>query len=466
MTVESRVDEAAADPDAGTSELLRRAAEHAIAYREALADRPVRPSVGYDELAAALGGPLPEHGEDPADVVELLAREVPPGLIAMPGPRFFGFVLGGGLPAAVAADWLTSVWDQNSPSAVATPAPAVVERVAGEWLIELFGLPASTSVGFVTGGTMANFAGVAVGRHEALARAGWDVERLGLQGGAPEVTVVAGADAHITLFHAIRMNGLGLGRVRRVDVDDQGRILPSALRETVAAVDGPTIVCLQAGNVNSGAFDPLRECIAIVRELDPDAWIHVDGAFGLWAAAAPSLRGLADGIAGADSWSTDCHKWLNVPFDTGLIFVRDPVAHRASMSVTESYLLTDEEHHRDPGDYVPELSRRARGFPVYAALRSLGRQGVVDLVERCCRYASRFADELRSDPGVAVLNDVVLESGPRPLRRLRRANTRRHRAPPGRRNGVVRRRPVAQPARHADLRDQLVDARCRRRPLA
>ena len=258
MTVEPRVDEAAADPDAGTSELLRRAAEHAIAYREALADRPVRPRSATTTSQPRWAARCRSMARTRPTSSSALAREVPPGLIAMPGPRFFGFVLGGGLPAAVAADWLTSVWDQNSPSAVATPAPAVVERVAGEWLIELFGLPASTSVGFVTGGTMANFMGVAVGRHAALARAGWDVERMGLQGGAPEVTVVAGADAHITLFHAIRMNGLGSGRVRRVDVDDQGRILPSALRETVAAVHGPTIVCLQAGNVNSGAFDPLR----------------------------------------------------------------------------------------------------------------------------------------------------------------------------------------------------------------
>jgi glutamate/tyrosine decarboxylase-like PLP-dependent enzyme len=395
------------DPDAGTADLLRRTAELAIAYRGSLASRRVAPAVGQDALHARLGGPLPEHGESAEAVVELLAREVPDGLIGMPGPRFFGFVLGGGLPAAVAADWLTSVWDQNSPSGLITPAPAVVERVAGDWLIELFGLPAGSSVGFTTGATMANFTGVAVGRHAALGRAGWDVERQGLQGGAPTLTVVAGEDAHVTLFHAIRMLGLGSGRVRRVSAAEQGRMRADALRETLAGVDGPAIVCLQAGNVNSGAFDPLAECVAIVRERLPDAWIHVDGAFGLWATVSPSLRALAAGIDGADSWSTDAHKWLNVPFDTGLVFVRDPAAHRAAMAVTESYLFFDEQH-RDPGDYVPELSRRARGFPVYAALRSLGRDGVVDLEERCCRYARRFADSLRDERGIAILNDVVL----------------------------------------------------------
>src|SRR4051812_44555172 len=269
------------DPDAATPDLLRRTAEHAIAYREAVDERRVAPSIGYDELLPILGGPIPDVGEDPATIVDMLAREVPAALMANAGPRFFGFVMGGGLPAAVAADWLVSVWDQNSPSGVIAPAAAVVERVAGDWLIDLFGLPAGSSVGFTTGATIANFTGVACGRHAVLARAGWDVERDGLQHGAPQVTVVTGADAHITLFESIRLLGLGSGRVRRVDVDDQGRMLPAALAATLAEVSGPTIVCLQAGNVNSGGFDPFGECIAIVREHAPDAWIHVDGAFGL-----------------------------------------------------------------------------------------------------------------------------------------------------------------------------------------
>jgi glutamate/tyrosine decarboxylase-like PLP-dependent enzyme len=395
------------DPDTGTGDLLRRTAELAIAYRESLPERPVAPTIGFDDLESALGGPLPEHGEGAEAVIERLARQVPPGLIAMPGPRFFGFVLGGGLPAAVAADWLTAVWDQNSPFAAVTPAPAVVERVAGDWLIDLFGLPAGASVGFPTGATMANFVGVGAGRHAVLERAGWDVERDGLQG-APDVTVVAGEDGHVTLFHSIRLLGHGTGCVRRVAADDQGRMRADALRDVVTAISGPAIVCLQAGNVNSGAFDPLADSIAIVRDPLPHAWIHVHGGFGLWAAASPSLRHLVAGLGGADSWSTDAHKWLNVPFDCGIIFVRDRVAHGAAMSITASYLLSDEEHLRDPGDYVPELSRRARGFPVYAALRSLGRDGVTDLVERCCRYARRFADTLRAQPGVAILNDVVL----------------------------------------------------------
>jgi glutamate/tyrosine decarboxylase-like PLP-dependent enzyme len=407
MTVEPIAPTEALDPDDGTADLLRRTAEHAIAYRECLTTRPVMPTAGYEAMRATLGGPLPERGEGADAVVERLARDVPPGLLAMPGPRFFGFVLGGGVPAAVAADWLTAVWDQNSPFAATTPAAAAAEHVAGQWLIDLFGLPAGSSVGFTTGVTVSNFVGVAVGRHAVLERAGWDVERNGLQG-APEVNVIAGGDAHVTLLHAVRLLGLGSGRVHRIDVDDQGRMRAAALRDVIRDVAGPTIVCLQAGNVNSGAFDPLAECIAIVREHLPDAWVHVDGAFGLWAGAAPSLRHLVDGVAGADSWSTDAHKWLNVPFDSGLVFCRDRLAHRAAMSITESYLPPTEDQLRDPGDYVPELTRRARGFPVYAALRSLGRDGVVDLVERCCRYARRFADALRAEPGVAILNDVVL----------------------------------------------------------
>ncbi len=396
-----------ADPDAGTADLLRRTAELAIAYREQLADRPVAASASAADLRAALGGPLPEDGEDPFAVISAMARDVPPGLIAMPGPRFFGFVIGGGLPAAVAADWLTTVWDQNSPSSLITPAAAVAEWIAGDWLIELFGLPPGSSVGFTTGATMANFTGVAAGRHAVLRRAVWDVEADGLQQ-APGVTVVTGADAHVTLFAALRMLGLGSASARRADVDGQGRIIPAGLGRALDGVSGPAIVCLQAGNVNTGAFDPLRECIAIVRERLPEAWIHIDGAFGLWAAVSPALCPLIDGHDGANSWSTDAHKWLNVPYDTGLVFVRDAAAHRAAMSMTASYLPFDDEHARDPGDYVPELSRRAREFTVYAALRSLGRSGVVDLVERCCRYARRFADELATWPGVEILNDVVL----------------------------------------------------------
>ena len=394
------------EPDTGTSELLQRAAELAIRYRAALPERLVAASQSLDELTEALGGPLPEEGEDPVTVIEGMARDVPAGLLGMPGPRFFGFVLGGGLPAAVAADWLTSIWGQNSPSAVITPAAAAVERIAGNWLIDLFGLPAQCTVGFVTGGTMANFTGLAAGRHAVLRAAGWDVEANGLQG-APHVTVVTGADAHVTLFAALRLLGLGAGTALKVPVDEEGQMIPAELRRVLADVSGPTIVCLQAGNVNSGAFDPLNEAIPIVRAAVPNAWIHVDGAFGLWAAVSPAHRHLLDGHTDADSWSTDGHKWLNVPFDTGLIFVRDGAAHRAATSMTASYLFFDDAH-RDPGDYVPELSRRARGFPVYAALRSLGRSGIRSMVERCCSLARRFADRLAANEGVEVLNEVVL----------------------------------------------------------
>ena len=395
------------DPDAGTGDLLRRTAELAIEYRTGLADRPAAPRTTAAALQATFGGPLPEHGEPAAAIIEHLAREVPPGLMAMPGPRFFGFVIGGGLPAAVAADWLTSVWDQNAPSAVASPAAAAVETVAAHWLVDLFGLPASTSVGFTSGATMANFTALASARDAVLRRVGWDVEADGMHGG-PRVSVVIGEDAHVTVFAGLRLLGFGEQAPLRVAADQEGRVRLDSLRAILGRASGPTIVCLQAGNVNSGAFDPLAAAIAAVRELRPDAWVHIDGAFGLWAAAAPSLRHRIAGHDGADSWSTDAHKWLNVPYDCGLVFVRDPAAHRAAMGMSASYLPFNTADERDPGDFVPELSRRARGFAVYAALRSLGRSGIVDLVERCCELARRFAVALALDPGTEVLNEVVL----------------------------------------------------------
>jgi glutamate/tyrosine decarboxylase-like PLP-dependent enzyme len=396
-----------ADPDIGTADLLRRTAELAIEYRAGLAGRPVAPRTTAAALQAALGGPLPEHGEPAGAIIEDLAREVSPGLMAMPGPRFFGFVIGGGLPAAVAADWLTSVWDQNAAAAVSSPAAAAVETVAAEWLIDLFGLPDGTSVGFTTGATMANFTALAAARDAVLRRVGWDVEADGMHGG-PRVSVVLGEAAPVTVFAGLRLLGFGEQAPLRVAADQEGRIRLDELRATLGRVSGPTIVCLQAGNVNSGSFDPLATAIATVREVRPDAWIHIDGAFGLWAAAVPSLRHRIAGHEGADSWSTDAHKWLNVPYDCGFVFVRDAAAHRAAMGMSASYLPFNKVADRDPGDFVPELSRRARGFPVYAALRSLGRSGVVELVERCCELARRFADALAADPGTQVLNEVVL----------------------------------------------------------
>ncbi len=397
----------AADPDAGTADLLRRASELAIDHRAGLADRPVAPRVTAAAIREVLGGPMPERGEPAGQVIEALARDVPPGLMAMPGPRFFGFVIGGSLPVALAADWLTSAWDQNAPSAVSSPAAAAVETIAAHWLVELLGLPRGTSVGFTTGATMANFTALAAARDAVLRRVGWDVEANGLQGG-PRVSVVIGEDAHVTVFLGLRMLGFGEQAPLRVAADHEGRVRLDALRAILGRPGGPTIVCLQAGNVNSGSFDPLAAAVALVRELRPDAWIHVDGAFGLWAAAVPSLRHMIAGYDGADSWSTDAHKWLNVPYDCGLVFVRDPEAHRAAMGMNASYLPFNTGDERDPGDFVPELSRRARGFPVYAALRSLGRSGVVELVERCCELARRFADGLVVDSGTEILNEVVL----------------------------------------------------------
>ncbi len=410
------------DPDAGTADLLRRTAELAIEHRAGLAERPVAPRVAAAAIREALGGPMPALGEPADATIEALARDVPPGLMAMPGPRFFGFVIGGSLPAALAADWLTSAWDQNAPSAVSSPAAAAVETIAAHWLVELLGLPGGSSVGFTTGATMANFTALAAARDAVLRRVGWDVEADGLHGG-PRVSVVIGEDAHVTVFLGLRLLGFGEKAPLRVAADQEGRIRLDALRVILGRTNGPTIVCLQAGNVNSGSFDPLAAAIAVVRELRPDAWIHVDGAFGLWAAAVPSLRHRIAGYEGADSWSTDAHKWLNVPYDCGLVFVRDPEAHRAAMGMNASYLPFNTGAERDPGDFVPELSRRARGFPVYAALRSLGRSGVVELVERCCELARRFADGLAAEPGTAdpgtadpgtaepgtaVLNEVVL----------------------------------------------------------
>ena len=388
-------------------ELLARTADLAMSYLDSLDTRPVGGPVDLAALRAALGGPLPDGPSDPREVVEWLARAAEPGLVASAGPRYFGFVVGGSLPAALGADWLASAWDQNAGLYVLSPAAAVAEEVAAAWLVELLGLPVETSVGFVTGATMANFTALAAARHGVLDRAGWDVERLGLQGGPP-VTVVTHAGTHITVYASLQM--LGLGRegehVRKIASDDLGRMRPDALREALATIDGPTIVCTQAGNVNTGAFDPFAELIAIAHERG--AWVHVDGAFGIWAAAVPSLRSLMDGHEAADSWSTDAHKWLNVPYDSGLVFVREASTHHAAMRLGAEYYIETAGAERDPYNWTPESSRRARGFAVLAALRSLGRSGLVDLIERDCAHARRMAERLAAGPRVLILNDVVL----------------------------------------------------------
>lgn len=386
--------------------LLARTADLATEFLRHLPDRPVGPPVDLVELRKGLGGPLPDVGEDAAGVIEALASHSDPGLVGSAGPRYFGFVVGGGVPAALAADWLVSAWDQNAFVYVSSPAAAVVEEIAAAWLLDLFGLPAGSSVGFVTGVTMANFTALAAARHAVLDRIGWKVEEDGLTG-APPVAVVVGAEAHATVSASLQMLGLGSGRVHRVEADEQGRMRADVLHETLRRTDGPTIVCAQAGNVNTGAFDPLFEIVAAVRA-HPNAWLHVDGAFGLWAAAVPDLRDRVIGLAGADSWATDAHKWLNVPYDSGIVVVGDPAAHHAAMTFGAAYYAQTAGGERDPFNWVPESSRRARGFTIYAALRSLGRSGLAEMIDRCCALARRMADGLGVADGVAILNDVVL----------------------------------------------------------
>ena len=337
-----------------------------------------------------------------ADVVDLLARTAEPGLMAMPSGRFFGWVIGGTLPAALASDWLVSAWDQNACLRYGAPAMAAIEERAGTWLLELLGLPAAADVGFVTGATMANFTGMAAGRWRLLADAGWDLDRDGLSG-APRIRCFVGRERHDTVDLGLRY--LGLGRPVIVDADDQGRLIPAALEAALSEGSGPALVCLQAGNLHSGAFDPFPEAIQIARK--HGAWIHVDGAFGLWAAAAPDLGHLIRGFEDADSWGTDAHKTLNVPYDCGIAIVRDASALRSAMGLHTSYLIHDAEGPGDPFEKVPELSRRARGVPVWAALKSLGRDGVAAQVRGLADAASAIAAGLADLDGVEVLNDVA-----------------------------------------------------------
>jgi glutamate/tyrosine decarboxylase-like PLP-dependent enzyme len=380
-------------------ELLEDAARRAISYLDSLNARRVYPTPEAIADLKKLDERLPDEPTEPEAVIQLLDEVCSPATMAMAGPRFFGFVIGGSLPVTLAANWLAGAWDQNSALYTVTPATAWLEQVALRWLIDLFNLPPECGGAFTTGATMANFCALAAARHAVLARAGWNVEADGLFG-APPITIMVSAEAHPTLFKSLGLLGLGRNRVVKVAVDGQGRMLPDAM----PPISGPTIVCTQAGNVNTGSLDPFAAICERAREAG--AWVHVDGAFGLWAAVAPSRAYLAAGMTLADSWATDAHKWLNVPYDSGLAFVRDADALRAAMAITAEYLPTTSPY-RNPSDYTPELSRRARGVEVWAALRSLGRAGLADLIERTCRHARRFADGLQA-AGYRVLNEVVL----------------------------------------------------------
>ncbi len=392
---------------AGLHTLLSDVAVRASDYRTGVRDAAVFPQ---GEAAAAVRaglGSLRDEGAEPALVLAELAAAAEPGLVATTGPRYFGFVVGGALDGATAADMLAVAWDQPAFNAVTSPAAAVVEDVAGAWLKEVLGLPGTASVGFVTGAQGANTVGLAAARHRVLADAGWDVEQDGL-GGAPAIRVLATGERHATIDRSLRLLGLGVGALRPVATDEQGRVDVAALAGALEDGDpGPIIVCLQAGNVNSGACDDLAAAIPLAHRYG--AWVHVDGAFGLWAAACSTTRPLVEGLAAANSWATDGHKWLNVPYDSGYAFCADPEAHRAAMAYTAAYLTGQGQGDlRAPGDHVPESSRRARGFATWAALRELGRAGVADLVERCCALARRFAAQVSAVDGVAVVNDVVL----------------------------------------------------------
>jgi len=383
--------------------ILERVLEEATGFLDGLPGRRVAARTDVDGVAAALRRPLPDEGTEPMEVIEELIAGAEPGVLAIPSGRFFGWVMGGVLPVTLAADWLTSTWDQNAGLLVSSPAAAGAEWVASEWLLDLLGLPGNSAVGFVTGAMIANFTCLAAARHDVLRRAGWDVEGDGLHG-APPVTVIVGEERHETVDVALRFLGLGEQRTLTVPADDQGRIRLDALTDILAqGGNTPLIVCLQAGNVHSGAFDPIAEAVDLAHQYG--AWVHVDGAFGLWAAASAQYRHLVAGVERADSWASDAHKTLNVPYDSGLAIVAKADAMYAAMGVHAAYLIQDERP--DPFSTVPEFSRRARGFPVWAALRSLGRRGVAEMVERFCRHARRFAAGLAELDGVRVVNDVV-----------------------------------------------------------
>lgn len=380
-------------------ELLEDAARRGIDYREQSPSRAVAPTREAIENVQQFIEPLPDKGTTDLDVVAQLDDIGTPATVTMTGPRYFGFVIGGSMPVTVASNWLTAAWDQNVGMHEVTPATSTLEQVAMSWMTDLFGLPEECAAAFVTGATIANFSSLAAARNRVYSDIGWNVEADGLIG-APPATILVGEEVHPTVIKGLGLLGFGRDRVQRLAVDGQGRIDAAKLPR----IEGPTIICTQAGNLNTGGFDPVGDICDAAKP--KGAWVHVDGAFGLWAAASPELSHLCNGFQAADSWATDAHKWLNVPYDSGIAFVRDDTALKSAMSITADYLLTDTEF-RNPSDYTPELSRRARGVDVWAALKSLGRSGVAEMLNRCCSNARRFADGLEK-AGYDILNDVVL----------------------------------------------------------
>jgi glutamate/tyrosine decarboxylase-like PLP-dependent enzyme len=386
---------------------LSRAAEHALAWIEGLDDRSVATTATLAEMRARLDRPLADRGVDAVRVIDDLVADTAGGILGSQSGRFFSWVIGGGVPSAMAADWLTTAWDQNAGIHACGPAASVVEEVAAGWLKDLFGLPAESSVGFVTGTQMAHSTCLAAARHAVLRDRGWDVERQGLAG-APAIRILANADRHGSVDRAVRLTGLGSDNIVPLATGGDGRILPETLGAALSASSQPTIVVLQAGELNRAAFDPFEALAPMARAAS--AWTHVDGAFGLWARTSPTHRDLARGIELCDSWTTDAHKYLNVPYDSGLAFIRDAAAHRAAMTLSTSYLPAGGAA-RDQIDWNPEFSRRARGFPIYAALRELGREGVADLVDRTCRYAQALVTGIGALPGAEVVASSGLNQG-------------------------------------------------------
>ncbi len=386
-------------------DVLNRAHEIASRYLDDVAARHVNATATRAALLQALGGPLPQGPSDPLLVLEDLVEKADPGIVASAGPRYFGFVTGGAVPVTVAADWLASAWDQNACLYVLSPAISVMEDVVAGWLLEMLDFPPQSGVGFVSGCHLANFTCLAAARHEVLRREGWNVETHGLQR-APRVRVIVGGEAHVTAIGALRYLGFGSDELEVVAVDGQGRMRADALAASLARHQAPTIVCAQAGNVSTGASDPFDAIVAVAHE--HGAWVHVDGAFGLWAAAVPELRTQVQGIEKADSWATDAHKWLNVPYDSGIAIVADAAPHRAAMGLQASYLQRGADEERVGMDWVPDSSRRSRILPLYALVRALGHEGIADIIRRTCALAQRMAATLTTAPGVSILNEVVL----------------------------------------------------------